>query len=198
MLTALINIAASTLIWVSDVSASPKELLELSPSALLSGSVAGLNMSDITVYSSELYPHSPGPGVPIASSRKRCNLAFGVKLPDGLAVSLSSVDYRGYFILDKGDTFTRLTSYSFQNTSTETATVRGQLSGPFGSGDMALVRDEFNDPATVVTSGCGGLTTLNVAIDLRLSGVTKNGGIIYPPDLSMQATFNLKLSECAT
>ncbi|TFK22671.1 hypothetical protein FA15DRAFT_695580 [Coprinopsis marcescibilis] len=146
---------------------------------------------EITVNYSDLYPGRRGPGT---IPRQRCNLEFDVSLPDGVALTLSSVDYEGNYVLDKGDSITRITSFSFQNPSTLSATTRGVISGPFGRPwDWDTFRDEF-DPATAVTSGCGGQPTLNISINLNPFGRFENLRDDIE-DMSMVTVFTLKLSE---
>ncbi|RXW20946.1 hypothetical protein EST38_g4908 [Candolleomyces aberdarensis] len=147
----------------------------------------------VTVTFSDFYAEA-GPGIPISSNRKACQLAFGVIVPAGFSISISSVDYvsnRGSYLLDNETTATQQSTYYFQG-ETDQATARSTLTGPAG-GDDYTFRDAFVSP---VTSPCGSDTVLYINSDVRVSNSANPKA--WPLAMVTELTFNFQSQTCET
>ncbi|KAH6905785.1 hypothetical protein BKA70DRAFT_458806 [Coprinopsis sp. MPI-PUGE-AT-0042] len=150
----------------------------------------------LTVSFSEYYAQA-GPTIPIASNRKNCRLTVGVDVPAGFTFGVSSVDYRGYYQLDKDVVASQNSIYYFQGILTQ-ATARSELTGPV-DGDDYTYRDLF-DLTSTVQAPCGISTVLNIQSDLRVSNTknTKGSGYIATDsiDTALNTTFNFQWQTC--
>jgi len=108
---------------------------------------------------------SVGPGVPIAQSRKNCQINVNLHIPQGWSFSIASADYRGYIELPAGMSATQETIYYFQG---EVAQVSAHCNfvGPV-SKDY-LVHDEI-PLNTVVWSACNVVRPVNANSQIRIN-----------------------------
>lgn len=99
-----------------------------------------------------------GPGLPLSSGRRNCQLTIDLTIPQGWQFSISSFDYRGFAFLDLGVHARYTTNYYFQAESGSTPFSRN-LYGEFD--DLFQFRENF-PIETVVWSPCGITRALNV------------------------------------
>ena len=87
---------------------------ELLPSAELMAVTRPADKTAMTVSFSDFWAEA-GPGVPISSARRQCQVSLGLSIPEGFALAVASVDYRTFYILDDKVSLTcRSTSYCAQ------------------------------------------------------------------------------------
>ncbi|KAH9474317.1 putative secreted protein [Psilocybe cubensis] len=150
----------------------------------------------VTVTFSQFFAEA-GPGIPISQNRKNCQLTLGVYVPPGFTFGIATVDYRGYYQLDKSVTAAQQSIYYFQGVVTQ-ATARSDLTGPVDGADYTY-RDAF-DLVSTVTSPCGVSSVLNIQSDLRVSNSknTKGSGYIATDsiDTALATTFNFQWQKC--
>ncbi|KAJ3409933.1 hypothetical protein HDV05_004155 [Chytridiales sp. JEL 0842] len=97
------------------------------------------------------YVASIGNGAPTTDSRKDCQVMVDMRLPVGWQYSITTVDYRGFALLDQGVTATLSASYHFAGNGKPLRNAR-QYVGPMDT-DYVL-RDTFG-AGDVEWSGCG-------------------------------------------
>ncbi|TFK28356.1 hypothetical protein FA15DRAFT_701034 [Coprinopsis marcescibilis] len=152
--------------------------------------------SAVTVTFSEYFAQA-GPGIPIAQNRRNCRLTFGVNVPPGFTFAIGTVDYRGYYQLDRGVTGGQSASYYFQSLLNESF-ARKELVGPVDGADY-IYRDQFDLIATN-TSPCGVSTVLNVNTELRVSNTGNRQGSGYiatdSVDAHLNTTYNFQWQTC--
>ncbi|KDR78863.1 hypothetical protein GALMADRAFT_64256 [Galerina marginata CBS 339.88] len=150
----------------------------------------------VTVTFSQYYAEV-GPGIAISSNRKNCQLTFGVQVPGGFSFGLATVDYRGYYQLDKSVTASQQSIYYFQG-QVQQATARSDLVGPVDGADYTY-RDAF-DLVSTVTAPCGASTVLNIVSSVQASNAknTKGSGYIATDsiDTALQQTFGFQWLKC--
>ncbi|KAG8811012.1 hypothetical protein FRC17_002665, partial [Serendipita sp. 399] len=136
--------------------------------------VLSTDKTAVTVTFSNFYA-SAGPGVPITENRKACQISLGVDVPRGYSFAVATVDYRGYFQLDKGVSAKQRAIYYFQGEANQ-VTAQSTRNGPI-SGAEYTFRDEF---AVVAYSPCGKDTIFNSnsAISVDNSGNKQGSGYI--------------------
>lgn len=150
----------------------------------------------VTITFSE-FGASAGPGIKITENRKNCQATLGIHVPGGFSFTVATVDYRGYYQLDKGVTATQDALYYFQG-QVQQSDAHGTLTGPV-DGNEYTYRDTF-DIATTTTSPCGQDTVLNInsAVQVSNSGNRQGSGFITEDsiDAALTQTFNFNWFSC--
>ncbi|KAF8969181.1 hypothetical protein BDZ97DRAFT_1796418 [Flammula alnicola] len=138
-----------------------------------------------------------GPGIPISSNRKNCQLTFGISIPPGFSFGVVNADFRGYYQLDSKVTAVQDSLYYFQGNLNQ-ATTYNTLVGPVDGADYTY-RSPFNLTFTNL-SPCGTDAVLNIESDLHASNADNNKGSGYiatdSTDASFVQTFNFQWQTC--
>jgi len=111
-----------------------------------------------------------GPDIPLAQSRKNCQLNLTVHVPQGFTFAIAAVDYRGFANLAPGARGLQKATYYFQGQEPQASTWRG-FTGPFN--DDWHFRDEI-EYAALVWSPCGVERSLNINTQVRLERGTSS------------------------
>jgi len=141
------------------------------------------------------YVASIGPGVPITSTRKNCQLNINLQYPGGFQYSILSTVFRGYVGLDKGVTATQSSTYYFSG-ETSQSTCSASFTGPV-SKDYEVETDI--DLTSTVWSPCGAPVALNIASSLLLrSSVASATGLMTDDSIDGKVTFvvGLQWQKC--
>jgi hypothetical protein len=104
-----------------------------------------------------------GPGIPLADSRRNCQVLLDLQFPAGWSFTVASLDYRGFVDLDAGASVTQTSTYYFQGDARQarlSTTIRGPYYGDFRITDTLGVESQ-------VWSPCGATRALNVNIAVR-------------------------------
>jgi len=105
-----------------------------------------------------------GPDIPLAQSRKNCQLNLTVHVPQGFTFAIAAVDYRGFANLAPGARGLQKATYYFQGQEPQASTWRG-FTGAFN--DDWHFRDEV-EYAALVWAPCGVERSLNINSQVRL------------------------------
>jgi hypothetical protein len=138
------------------------------------GTVAGSISADAKSFNLlfDSFVAEAGPGVPLIQSRKNCQLAINLHVPNGWSFSIATIDYRGYAQLeDKVIGLQRSTYYfggSLQQVSAET-----QLVGP--TEQDYVIRDQVPLVGNV-WSKCGVDRPLNINTQVRVNNSKNTSG----------------------
>jgi hypothetical protein len=112
------------------------------------------------------YIASSGPSIPITESRKNCQININLHIPQGWALSIGNVTYRGYAQLPAGVTGQQSAIYYFAG-AVQQAIGRTPMLGP-------LARDyTLSDTlpfTSLVWSGCNAVVPVNVNTQVWLTG----------------------------
>ncbi|KAG5289421.1 secreted protein [Histoplasma ohiense] len=130
------------------------------------------------------YVASIGPDVPVAESRKNCQLNINLRYPGGFQFSIFSADYRGYANLDRGVKGVQKSTYYFSGQTRQASTMT-EWNGPMEKD--YLLHDE-TDHASTVWSPCGANGALNVNSQIRLTSNNRNARGVLTTD-SIDASF---------
>ena len=140
------------------------------------------------------YVASAGPGVPITESRKACQIAADIRVPQGWSYSIASVDYRGYVDLPAGANAEQSATYYFQSSSAQ-AVSRTNFYGP-------LRKDYLNSDSipvqTTVWSACNAVVPVNVKTSIRLTVPRGQTGAITTDsiDAKVKQIYGLQWRRC--
>ncbi|KAF9531276.1 hypothetical protein CPB83DRAFT_892110 [Crepidotus variabilis] len=158
--------------------------------------VLSTDKTAVTVTFSQYFAEA-GPGIPISHNRKNCALTFGINVPPGFTYGIASVDYRGYYFLDKKVIANQSAIYYFQGQTLQ-ASARSNITGPIDGEDYTW-RDNF-DLVSTVNSPCGVPSVLNINSDLRVSNSQNPSGVGYiatdSVDTTLNTTLNFQWQKC--
>ncbi|MFE9934580.1 DUF4360 domain-containing protein [Streptomyces sp. NPDC005533] len=121
-----------------------------------------------TVTYSEYLAQAGGDSRP-ADSRKNCQIALRVNVPQGFTYAIANADYRGFASLSRWATGTQQAGYYFQGypqTYRRTHTFSGPRSDNWQASDQVEV-------AALVYAPCGAQRNFNINTELRTA--TRNG-----------------------
>jgi hypothetical protein len=140
------------------------------------------------------YVASSGPGVPITESRKNCQLNINLHIPQGWAVAIGNVTYRGYAQLPAGVTGEQTALYYFQGT-TQQALARTPIVGPVAK-DYTL--SDTLPLTTLVWSACNAVVPVNVNTQVKLTGPNNVQAQMTTDSIDGKATmvFSLQWMHC--
>lgn len=136
------------------------------------GSVARNVSPDLKAFTLlfDQYVAEIGPGIPLANSRKNCQVLIDLDFPSGWSYSVVTVDYRGFADLDRYVTGQQQSAYYFQGQGA-TARLATTFNGPTARDYQ--IRDQLGLSA-VVWSPCGAQRALNINTQVRLSSTNRN------------------------
>ncbi len=123
-----------------------------------------------------------GPGVPLSSSRKNCQIAVDLDFPSGWSYSVATLDYRGFVNLDAGSVADQSAAYYFQG-SGATARLHTPMYGPTNRDYQ--IRDTLGISA-LVWSPCGLQRALNINTQIRLTANAGARGLITTDSIDGQ------------
>ncbi|KAF9265724.1 hypothetical protein L218DRAFT_114594 [Marasmius fiardii PR-910] len=150
----------------------------------------------VTITFSE-FEASAGPGIPLATGRKNCQVSLNVHVPQGFSFAIVDVDYRGFYQLDPKVKGLHDSVYYFQGQIVQSEAT-STLTGPI-DGANYVFRDEFNLTPTIY-SPCGEDTVLNINSQVRVDNTadkTASGYIVNDSiDASITQTFNFQWLTC--
>jgi len=164
-----------------------------------SGTVEGLLTGDpeslpntLTLLFSQ-YIAEQGPGIPIGSRRKNCDITVNLNVPPGFSFTLVEAEYKGFADLAAGVTGTQRTSYSFPFNPNNKAVFETVLNGEF--------TDDYqrNDEVVgAIWSPCGETVPLNLATQVFLSGDRTAPGLMTLDRSSTRVThiYNFQWRSC--
>jgi hypothetical protein len=112
-----------------------------------------------------------GPGIPLAQSRKNCQVNMTMHVPHGFTYAIASVDYRGYASISRGATGLQKAIYYFQGQSPQASTERS-FRGPY---DADWTVSEDVDVASLVWAPCGERRSVNINAQVRINKGTSTG-----------------------
>lgn len=120
-----------------------------------------------------------GPGIPLSSARRNCQITLDMYFPQGWQFAIASFDYRGYVTADAGVTGTQSSAYYFQGQG-QTGRFSSNFNGP-------IDRDyQFRDTiglTSLVWSPCGASRALNINTQVRLNNrLNPNGSGLITTD----------------
>ena len=160
------------------------------------GSVGSLFSPDRTSLTLifDQYVASAGPTVPITESRKSCQIAADIRVPQGWSYSIATVDYRGFVDLPAGATAEQSATYYFQGDQLQ-AISRTNFYGP-------LSRDYLNSDSIpiekTIWSACNAVVPVNVKTAIRLSVPRGQTGAITTDsiDAKVKQIYGLQWKRC--
>ncbi len=125
--------------------------------------------------------------------RKNCNVAIPVNVPQGLSVSIISIDYRGFNQLPAGASSTFAVEYFFAGGRgpTFSRNFRGELA------DEYLIHNELTAEATV-WSACGASVNLRTNSSIRVQTTANRQALatVDSEDVSAAIIYNLRWRRC--
>ncbi|WP_017626885.1 DUF4360 domain-containing protein [Nocardiopsis chromatogenes] len=146
-----------------------------------------------TVTYSEYLAQAGGGSSPI-DSRKNCQLAVLVSVPQGYTYAIARAEYRGYADLADGATGTQKASYYFQGMP-QTEAVTHELPGPHQD------NWQFNDRANVaIYAPCNAERNFNINTELRVDAGSDPDRLSWmamdSTDASITTTYVFSWKKC--
>ncbi|GAA3739932.1 hypothetical protein HDA32_002705 [Spinactinospora alkalitolerans] len=145
-----------------------------------------------TVTYSEYLAQAGGNSSPI-DSRKNCQLAVRVNVPQGYTYAIARADYRGYADLADGATGTQKASYYFQGME-QTIPVMHELNGPHAN------NWQFSDEAGLyVYAPCDAIRNFNINTELRVDAGDSDETSFMTMDStdgSISTTYQFSWKQC--
>jgi len=137
-----------------------------------------------------------GPGIPLARSRKNCQLNLTMRAPQGFSFAIAAADYHGYASLAEGAMGLHKATHYFHGVPDQPTTWRG-FTGPYEGGWH--IHDE-PESAFLAWSPCGvERTTLNVNTQLRLdrrSSSSSSYSTMTMESQGVEQTYHILWREC--
>ncbi|KAI8910902.1 hypothetical protein EDD86DRAFT_128463 [Gorgonomyces haynaldii] len=162
------------------------------------GSVGSLFSDDKTSLTLlfDSYVASAGPNVPITESRKNCQLAADIKVPQGWSYSVAKVDYRGFVNLPAKGTATQSSTYYFQ-ASSQQYTASTNYAGPVNKDYLTSDTVPFQ---SLIWSDCKATVPVNINTKIKLTVPTGTQGLITTDSIDAKVTqiYGLTWKNCAT
>lgn len=164
----IITLAASVLLCASLASADDLRLGE--PQFGGTGCPAGSAAVALSPDSKSLsilfdqYVVSAGEGSTIRDSRKNCNIAIPIQVPQGYSYSIIGIDYRGFTDLPRGSRAQLNVNY-FLSTGGNTVRTSKTFMGPVTSD---YLKADTLGMSSVVWTACGGSTILRANTTLNV------------------------------
>lgn len=138
------------------------------PAGTAAVAVAPDNTAFTVTYSE--YLAQVGVGARPTDSRKNCQLALQVHVPEGFTYAILQADYRGYGYLASGATAVSRANYYFQGSS-PTTYKNHSFSGPL---DDSWQTTDTSELTSVSYAPCGEMRFLNINTELRVNVGTSN------------------------
>ena len=160
------------------------------------GTVSTLLSSDRTAFTLlfDSYVATAGPLVAITESRKACQIAAQINVPNGWSYSVGTIDYRGYVQVPQGGLAVQSATYYFQGMSQQTVS-RTSFTGP--ADRDYLVRDVI-PLESIVWSQCNANIPVNIKTAVQLRVPTGKSGIITTDsiDAKVAQVYGLQFRQC--
>ena len=160
------------------------------------GSVGSLFSPDRTSLTLifDQYVASAGPNVPITESRKSCQIAADIRVPQGWSYSVATVDYRGYVDLPASASAEQSATYYFQSSTAQAisrTTFRGPLNKDYLNSDVIPVEK-------TIWSSCNAVVPVNVKTAIRVSVPSGKSGAITTDsiDAKVKQIYGLQWKQC--
>ena len=129
-------------------------------------------------------------------SRKKCDLAFGLKIPEGISVSLFDADYRGYTELPRGSRADFTRDYFFAGS--QGPSLSNRWTG--ARSDEFLIKDQLNVLANV-WSPCGADVILRSKTASTLRTPRGHEAMVMVDSIDMRAKtlfrYNFRYRACS-
>jgi hypothetical protein len=77
----------------------------------------------------DMFAAEAGPGIPLSSGRKFCQLTVNLHVPQGWTYTLADVTYKGFASLDRGTSGVETSTYYFQGAPSTNVTLTTNLRG---------------------------------------------------------------------
>ena len=137
-----------------------------------------------------------GRGIPLAESRKNCQLNLTVHVPQGGTYAIASVDYRGYMNLARGARGLQKATFYFQGQEPQASA--WQMFEGERSADWHIHQEV--EVAALVWAPCGVQRSVNINAQVRLEKGTSGGAesimTMDSEDGSIKQIYHLSWREC--
>ncbi|KAG8839927.1 hypothetical protein FRC18_000050 [Serendipita sp. 400] len=118
-----------------------------------------------------------GGNYPEGQNKKECTISLGMDIPSCYKFAIPTVDYCGYYDLDRNVKGTQRTAYWFKSKINQAFALWTPI-GPL-EGKPRLFTLDFKDWGTVRSECCDTHTTLNIENSLRVDNSANNYGTGY-------------------